>query len=152
MPALRSSVTVDSVKDQSFDGVFILGGHGPMVELARDFTLHELIARHDAEGKLTAALCHGPAALVYAKRSNGEPFFKGRLAAGFTNTEELLAGLKDMVPFLLEDAIKESGADFHSELVPVLSHVEQDGNLLTGQNPHSSDALATKLFEALPPR
>lgn len=151
LQALRSSVTLDSVKDQSFDGVFIPGGHGPMVDLARDSALHELIARHDAAGKLISAMCHGPAALVYAKRSNGEPFFKGRRATGFTNTEEWLAGLKDVVPFLLEDAMKDSGADFHSGLVPMLSHVEQDGNLLTGQNPNSSAALATKFVEALSP-
>ena len=151
LQALLGSVTIESVKDQSFDGVFIPGGHGPMVDLARDSTLHGLIARHDTAGKLIAAMCHGPAALVYAKRTNGEPFFEGRRATGFTNTEERLAGLKDVVPFLLEDAMKESGADFHSGLVPMLSHIEQDGNLLTGQNPHSSAALAAKLVEALSP-
>ena len=107
MLALSSRVKVDSVKDQSFDGVFIRGGHGPMVDLSRDSTLHELIARYDAEGKLVAAMCHGLPAQVYAKRSNGEPFFKGRRATGFTNTEERLAGLKDVVPFLLEDAMED---------------------------------------------
>ena len=147
--ALRSSVTLESVRDQSFDAVFIPGGHGPMVDLAHDSTLHALVARHDAGGKLIAAVCHGPAALVHAKRSNGEPFLKGRRATGFTNTEERLAGLKDVVPFLLEDAMKDAGADFHSALVPMSSHVERDGNLLTGQNPHSSAAIAAKLVEAL---
>lgn len=80
-------MTVDSVKDQSFDGVFIRGGHGPMVDRARGAALHELSARHDSAGRLIAAMCHGPAALVDAKRSNGEPFFKGRRAPGFTHTE-----------------------------------------------------------------
>ena len=151
LQALLGSVTIESVKDQSFDGVFIPGGHGPMVDLARDSGFPELIARHDAAGKLIAAMCHGPASLVYAKRSNGEAFFKGRRATGFTNTEERVAGPKDVVPFLLEDAMQDSGADFHSGLVPMLSHVEQDGNLLTAQNPNSSAALATKLVEALSP-
>jgi putative intracellular protease/amidase len=54
-----------------------------------------------------------------------------------------------VVPFLLEDAMKSAGADFHSALLPMLTHVEHDGNLLTGQNPHSSAALADKLVEAL---
>lgn len=152
LQALRNSVTLDSVKNETFDGVFIPGGHGPMVDLARNATLHALVTRHDAEGKLIAAICHGPAALVHAKRATGEPFLKGRRATGFTNTEERLSGLKDVVPFLLEDAMKEAGADYHSALVPLLSHVERDGNLLTGQNPHSSAALADKLVEALSPR
>lgn len=151
LQALRSSVTLESVKDQSFDAVFIPGGHGPMVDLAHDATLHALLARHDTAGKLIAAVCHGPAALVHATRGDGEPFFKGRRATGFTNTEERLAGLKDVVPFLLEDAMKGSGADFHSALLPMLNHIEHDGNLLTGQNPQSSGALAKKLVEALSP-
>ncbi len=152
LQALRSSVTLQSVANQTFDAIFIPGGHGPMVDLAHDATLHALVARHDAAGKLIAAVCHGPAALVYAKSGDGEPFFKGRRATGFTNAEETLSGLKDVVPFLLQDAMKKAGADFHSALVPMLSHVEYDGNLLTGQNPNSSAVLAKKLVEALLPR
>lgn len=152
LQALRSSVTLDSVKDRSFDAVFIPGGHGPMVDLAHDATLHALLARHDQAGKLIASVCHGPAALVHAKRASGEPFLNGRRATGFTNTEERLSGLTDVVPFLLEDAMKSAGADFHSALLPMLSHIERDGNLLTGQNPNSSAALAEKLVEALTTR
>lgn len=147
--ALRDSATLASVKDQTFDAVFVPGGHGPMVDLAHDATLHALVARHDAAGKLIVAVCHGPAALVYAKRASGEPFLQGRRATGFTNTEERLAGLKDVVPFLLEDAMKAGGADFHSALLPMLSHIEHDGNLLTGQNPNSSEALAKAMVEVL---
>jgi putative intracellular protease/amidase len=152
LESLRHSVTLESVKDQAFDAVFIPGGHGPMMDLAHDATLHELLARQDAAGRLIAAVCHGPAALVNAKRADGAPFLKGRRATGFTNTEERLAGLKDVVPFLLEDAMKGAGADFHSALVPMLSHVEHEGNLLTGQNPQSSAALAKKLVDALTKR
>lgn len=149
LASLRSSVTLDAVKDQTFDAVFIPGGHGPMVDLANDATLHALVARHDAAGKLIAAVCHGPAALVNAKTATGQPFLKGRRATGFTDTEERLVGLHDVVPFLLEDSMKSAGADFHSALLPMLSHVEHDGNLLTGQNPHSSAALAKRMVEAL---
>ena len=67
----------------------------------------------------------------------------------FTNTEERLAGLHDKVPFLLEDAMKAQGADFHSALLPVLSHVERDGNLIMGQNPKSSHAIGKAMVEAL---
>jgi putative intracellular protease/amidase len=150
--ALRHSVALDSVKEAHFDAIFIPGGHGPMVDLANDATLHALVARHDAGGKLIAAVCHGPAALVNARRSSGEPFLKGRRATGFTNTEERLVGLTDVVPFLLEDAMKSSGADFHSALVPMFSHIERDANLLTGQNPHSSAAMAKEMAEALSKR
>ncbi len=149
LEALRRSVTLASVRDETFDAIFIPGGHGPMVDLAHDATLHALVARHDANGKVIAAVCHGPAALVHARRADGQPFFQGRRATGFTNAEEFLARLKDVVPFLLEDEMKASGADFHSALLPLLSHVEQDGHLITGQNPNSSEAVAKALVETL---
>ncbi|MEO5689007.1 MAG: type 1 glutamine amidotransferase domain-containing protein [Burkholderiaceae bacterium] len=147
--ALRGSATLASVENQEFDAIFIPGGHGPMVDLAHDEVLHRLVARHDGGGKLIAAVCHGPAALVYAQRADGSPFFEGRRATGFTDTEERLAGLHDQVPFLLEDVMKSKGADFHSALLPMLSHVEHDGNLLTGQNPRSSEAIAKAMVGAL---
>ena len=149
LEALGHSVTLASVKDATFDAIFIPGGHGPMMDLAEDATLHTLVARHDAAGKVIAAVCHGPAALVHARRADGQPFFQGRRATGFTNAEEFLARLKAVVPFLLEDEMKASGADFHSALLPLLSHVEQDGNLITGQNPNSSEAVAKALVAAL---
>ena len=68
---------------------------------------------------------------------------------GFTNTEERLTGLHDKVPFLLKDIMKAQGGDFHSALLPMLSHVERDGNLLTGQNPKSSEAIGKAMVEAL---
>ena len=149
LAALRNSVTLASVQHEDFDAIFIPGGHGPLVDLAHDKVLHDLVARHDAGGKLIAAVCHGPAALVYAQRADGAPFFEGLRATGFTNTEERLAGLHDEVPFLLEDVMKSKGADFHSALMPMLSHIEHDGNLLTGQNPRSSEAIAKAMIGAL---
>jgi putative intracellular protease/amidase len=149
LAALDSSVTLASVQHDGFDVIFIPGGHGPMVDLAHDSVLHQMLARHDAAGKLVAAVCHGPAALVYAKRADGTPFLEGRRATGFTDMEERLAGLHDKVPFLLEDVMKSRGADFHSAALPLLSHIEHDGNLLTGQNPRSSQALAKAMVNAL---
>jgi len=149
LAALRNSVTLASVQHEDFDAIFIPGGHGPLVDLAHDKVLHDMVARHDAGGKLIAAVCHGPAALVYAQRADGAPFFEGRRATGFTNAEERLAGLHDEVPFLLEDVMKSRGADFHSALMPMLSHIEHDGNLLTGQNPRSSEAIAKAMIGAL---
>ena len=149
LSALRTSVNLASVQDEVFDLIFIPGGHGPMVDLAHDKILHHMLARHDASGKLIAAVCHGPAALVHAQRADGAPLLAGRRVTGFTNTEERLVGLHGQVPFLLEDAMKSQGADFHSSLLPMLSHVEQDGNLLTGQNPRSSEALAEAMVAML---
>jgi putative intracellular protease/amidase len=147
--ALQSTVALQSVANEEFDLIFLPGGHGPLVDLAGDSTLRDMLARQDAAGRLIGAVCHGPAGLLAVQRGDGSPLLKGRRVTGFTNTEERLAGLHDKVPFLLEDAMKAKGADFHSALLPMLSHVERDGNLLTGQNPKSSQAIGKAMVEAL---
>ncbi len=149
LSALHTTRTLASVKDESFDLIFLPGGHGPLVDLATDATLQEMLSRQDADGKLIAAVCHGPAGLLHVRRRDGSPLLKGRRVTGFTNMEERLAGLHGQVPFLLEDAMKDQGADFHSALLPMLSHVERDGHLITGQNPKSSEAIGKAMVEAL---
>ena len=149
LAALRSTAPLTTVRDETFDLVFLPGGHGPLVDLATDAVLQDLLSRQDAAGRLIGAVCHGPAGLLHVQRRDGSPLLKGRRVTGFTDTEERLAGLHDKVPFLLEDAMKAQGADFHSALLPMLSHVERDGNLLTGQNPKSSHAIAKAMVEAL---
>lgn len=149
LSALQSTRTLASVKDDAFDLIFLPGGHGPLVDLATDATLQQMLSRQDADGKLIAAVCHGPAGLLHVQRRDGSPLLKGRRVTGFTNMEERLAGLHGEVPFLLEDAMKEQGGDFHSALLPMLSHVERDGHLITGQNPKSSEAIGKAMVEAL---
>ncbi len=149
LSALHTTRTLASVKDEAFDLIFLPGGHGPLVDLASDATLQEMLSRQDAEGKLIAAVCHGPAGLLHVRRREGSPLLKGRRVTGFTNMEERLAGLHDKVPFLLEDEMKAQGGDYHSALLPMLSHVERDGHLITGQNPRSSEAIGEAMVEAL---
>ena len=149
LAALRSTLTLESVRNEEFDLIFLPGGHGPLVDLVENRTLQDMLSRQDAAGRLIAAVCHGPAGLLGVRRRDGSPLLKGRRVTGFTNIEERLAGLHDKVPFLLEDAMKAQGGDFHSALLPMLSHVERDGNLLTGQNPKSSQAIGKAMVEAL---
>lgn len=149
LAALQTTVALNAVQHEEFDLIFLPGGHGPLVDLASDPTLQDMLSRQDAAGRLIGAVCHGPAALLAARREDGAPLLEGRRVTGFTNTEERLAGLHDKVPFLLEDAMKAQGGDFHSALLPLLSHIERDGNLLTGQNPKSSPAIGKAMVDAL---
>lgn len=72
----------------------------------------------------------------------------GRKVTGFTNGEEAAVGLTDVVPFLLEDMLKASGAEY-SKGRDFGAHTVQDGLLITGQNPASSEEAAKKLLAAL---
>ena len=53
------------------------------------------------------------------------------------------------VPFNLEASLKERGSNYKKVLIPMTSHVEIDGNLITGQNPFSSKEIAEAVMKKL---
>ena len=148
--ALANTVKLSSVSADDYDAVFFPGGHGPLWDLAEDRDALALIERLYAAGRPVAAVCHGPAVLRRAKGADGAPLVKGKSVTGFSNTEEAAVGLTDVVPFLVEDALKANGGRY-SRAEDWASHAVVDGNLITGQNPASSEATARALLEALAP-
>ena len=148
--ALANTVKLSSVSADDYDAVFFPGGHGPLWDLAEDRDALALIERLYAAGRPVAAVCHGPAVLRRAKGADGAPLVKGKTVTGFSNTEEAAVGLTDVVPFLVEDALKANGGKY-SKADDWASHAVVDGNLITGQNPASSEATARALLEALAP-
>ena len=119
-----------------------------MFDLAKDPECGEIILSFYNDGKPISAVCHGSAAFL-STESIDKNFLNGRTISCFSNTEEALAMKKDNVPYLLEDALKEKGANIKTALVPFTSHVEKDGIIITGQNPMSAGPTAKKLIEVL---
>ncbi|WP_337848009.1 type 1 glutamine amidotransferase domain-containing protein [Sphingomonas sp.] len=145
---LASTLKLAEIDVAGFDGVFYPGGHGPLWDLAESATSKALIETALASGKPVALVCHAPAVLKSVTAPDGAPIVKGRKVTGFTNAEEDAVGLTDIVPFLLEDALREQGAEF-SNVSPFEPHVVADGLLITGQNPPSSEPTAHALLDAL---
>jgi putative intracellular protease/amidase len=139
---------LSEMKHEDFDAVFYPGGHGPLWDLSTDYNSIKLIEDFYNHQKPISFVCHAPAALVNAKAPNGEPLIKGKNVTGFSNTEEEAAKLTKVVPFLLEDELKKQGA-LYSSGSDWSSHVKQDGLLITGQNPASSEAVANLLLTML---
>ncbi|MDU0372365.1 type 1 glutamine amidotransferase domain-containing protein [Hymenobacter endophyticus] len=146
--ALTSTVTLDSVSAADYDAVFYPGGHGPLWDLAEDKKSIELIETLYAAGKPVAAVCHAPGVLRHVKAANGEPLVKGKSVTGFTNTEEEAVQLTNVVPFLVEDMLQENGGDY-SKGADWAPYITQTGNLITGQNPASSEPAAEALLKML---
>jgi putative intracellular protease/amidase len=142
---LTTTHKLADVRADAFDTVFYPGGHGPMWDLPDNPASIALIEAFLAAGKPVATVCHAPVALVNVRDSRGEYVVKGRDVTGFTNSEEAAMGLDHVVPFLLEDRLRQRGARFHGgpDFVPF---IQEDGLLLTGQNPASSEAAARALL------
>jgi len=145
---LANTVRLDSVSQQGFDAVFYPGGHGPLWDLAEDPNSIELIESFSAANKPTAFVCHAPGVLRHVKTPDGKPLVEGKKVAGFTDTEEAVMKLTDVVPFLVEDELKAKGGLF-SKVDDFESYVIEDGLLITGQNPQSSAAAASILLKRL---
>jgi putative intracellular protease/amidase len=148
-PELAAPKSLSDVDIDAYDAVFIPGGHGPMEDLAHDPDLGRILTTADATGKVIAPLCHGPAALLSANKPGGAWLFAGRTLTVFTDEEEHLNKTADRAPWLVETFLKARGATVRSATEPWGSNVVVDGNLISGQNPGSSKALAEKVVEVL---
>jgi putative intracellular protease/amidase len=148
MAKIEASVKITDVSATPYDAIFLPGGHGTMWDLPKSEALSALLSAAWAQGKVLAAVCHGPAGLVNAKDEAGKPVVSGRRVAGFSNTEEKAAGLDKAVPFLLESRLRELGGHYESgpDFQPF---AVSDGRLVTGQNPASSDKAAQLTLEAV---
>lgn len=146
--ALANTTKLAEIRAGDYDSVFFPGGHGPLWDLTNDRHALSLIETMLAAGKPVALVCHAPGILMNVKASDGTPIVKGRTVTGFTNSEEDAVHLIDVVPYLLEDELKDQGAKF-SATADWAVHVVQDGLLITGQNPASSKEGARTLLNAL---
>ena len=145
---LANTGKLAEVKAADFDAVFYPGGHGPLWDLAESRDSINLIETMIAAGKPVATVCHAPGVLRHVKAPDGSPLVKGKKVTGFTNTEEEAVGLTKIVPFLVEDMLKQNGGDY-SKVGDWQSYAITDGILVTGQNPASSEAAAEALLKLL---
>jgi putative intracellular protease/amidase len=146
--ALTGTHKLAEAVGQTFDAVFYPGGHGPLWDLAEDRDSIRLIETMFAAGKPVAAVCHAPAVFKHAKNKDGAPLVQGKSVTGFSNSEEAAVGLTDVVPFLVEDMLKGNGGIYQSQS-DWQAFAITDGNLVTGQNPASSEEAAKAVLALL---
>ena len=131
-----------------FDAIFLPGGHGAMWDLPKDQDVTRAVEAAYQANKIIAAVCHGPAGLVAAKRPDGKSILHGKRINAFTDDEEAAAGLTQVVPFALETRMRDQGGVFE-KAANWQPFAIRDGNLITGQNPMSSALVAQHVLEAL---
>lgn len=146
--ALATTAKLAGITADGYDAVFYPGGHGPLWDLAQDAASRRLVEAFDKDNRPIGAVCHAPGVLRGVRGRDGKPLVAGRSVTGFSNAEEAAAGLTDVVPFLVEDMLKEMGG-IYSKGPDWTAHVLVDRNLVTGQNPASSVMAAQEILALL---
>jgi putative intracellular protease/amidase len=144
MNFLAHSTVLSEINAADFDGVFVSGGHGLLWDLADNNILNQLLEAFYRDDKPIGAVCHGVVGLVTLQNDQGALLVKGKQLTGFSNSEEESSGLTGVVPFLLETKLVSLGA-LYSKGANYVNHVVADGNIVTGQNPASSEEVAKKI-------
>ncbi|MGV3765005.1 MAG: type 1 glutamine amidotransferase domain-containing protein [Chitinophagaceae bacterium] len=145
---ITNTLTPEKVNPEAYAAIFYAGGHGAVWDLPSNDAIANIAAQIYENNGLVAAVCHGPAGIVNVKLSNGEYLVSGKKVNGFTNEEEELVKLTNVVPFLMEDKLKERGGKYEKS-APWQPHVTVDGRLITGQNPQSAKGVGEAMKKAL---
>ncbi len=144
---LSQTKKLETIDASDYEGVFYPGGHGPLWDLAVDLNSIELIENFYSGMKPLALVCHAPGVLGNTRYKN-EPLVRNKEVTGFSNHEEEIMQLTNVVPFLVEDKMNQMGAKY-SKGENWKSYVKIDGKLITGQNPASSEEAARALLRML---
>lgn len=151
--ALRKTKCGDDVDMSGAAAIFYAGGHGPMFDIPKAETIGRKVSAFYNAGGVVGAVCHGPAGLCLLRDSNGNPIVKGKRVTCFTNAADIQIGLTapDLIPFYVEDRLKEQGATFVVEPEGNLwgANVVVDGKLVSGQNPASATGTAEAIVKLL---
>ncbi|NRA60645.1 MAG: type 1 glutamine amidotransferase domain-containing protein [Psychrobium sp.] len=145
---ISNTTPLSKISSDDFDAVFYPGGHGPLWDLTDNVVSINLLQSFLSSDKAIAAVCHASAAFLNIKLASGEFAIKGKTVTGFTNSEEAAVELTDVVPFLLQDELISRGGDYQSAQ-DWHAFAVQDGLIITGQNPASSELAAQKLLSHL---
>lgn len=146
--ALANTQPLSTVNEDDYDAIFYPGGHGPLWDLAEDPHSIRLLEQFYKADKPLGLVCHAPGVLRHVKQPDGRPLVAGRHVTGFSNTEEDAVQLTNVVPFLVEDELRQQGGQY-SKAPDFEEHVVTDRKLVTGQNPPSSAATANALLQLM---
>ena len=146
--AFGNTLGLEDIDATDYDGLFIPGGHGPLWDLASNEKSGRIILNFLGQEKPVASVCHGVAALIKAAELQ-QGLLEGKKITAFSNAEETLVFRNDNIPYKLETRLKELGADYQSATIPFTSHLEEDGLLITGQNPASATGVGEAIVAAL---
>jgi putative intracellular protease/amidase len=149
MALLENTLSPDDIDSADYDAIYFTGGHAVMYDFPDSDGLQRITREIFERGGVVSSVCHGYCGLLNTKLSDGSYLIAGRRMTGFAWREEELARVDKLVPYNAEAEAKNRGALYEKATLPFVSYTVVDGNLVTGQNPGSAKATATKVAELL---
>lgn len=149
MARLKTTLPASLINPTQYKAIYYTGGHGTMWDFPNNKDLKKISEQIYRQGGMVTAVCHGVAGLLPLQDDQGQPLISGRTVTGFSNTEEVLAGIKSQVPFLLQDELSKRGARYKKALIPFTSYAVTDDRIITGQNPQSGGEVGKALLKRL---
>lgn len=146
---LASTARPDEIDPADYDAIYFTGGHAVMWDFPDDEGLQSITRAIWERGGIVSSVCHGYCGLLNTTLSDGSLLVAGKHLTGFSWTEEVLAGVARKIPYNAEEEMKRRGALYEKAFLPFVSHAVVDGRLVTGQNPGSAKATATKVAALL---
>ena len=159
-PKKLSDLLADPDQLNSFDVLFIPGGHAPMTDVLHPNWLQnneynpetaQLLAHFHKNNKITSAICHGSAVLGAAPVVDGEWMYKGykmtcvSMAAEYLTEDIPFFGIGGHMPDYPVHILERLGGVVKTKMLS-LSNVVDDRELITGQDPYSAKELGEKLL------
>ena len=148
---LEDTPSLSELDLDEFDAIMVAGGQSPMFTFRDNERLKGAIRHFYEAEKPTAVYCHGTAALVDLKLSDDSYLVDGKTVTGFANVEEDFSDTfvgQRLMPWRLEDALKERGANYVSGGL-FKAFAVRDGRLITGQQQYSGRKVAQMVIDAL---
>ncbi|MEU6860181.1 type 1 glutamine amidotransferase domain-containing protein [Glycomyces sp. NPDC046736] len=152
MALLEDTASPDAIDPVDFDAVYFTGGHAVMYDFPDSEGLQRITRAIWERGGVVSSVCHGYCGLLNTTLADGSLLVAGRRLTGFAWQEEVLARVDKLVPYNVEEAMRERGARYEKAKVPFVSYTVGDGNLITGQNPGSAKATAERVAARLTAR
>jgi putative intracellular protease/amidase len=128
------TLRLGDIQPADYDAIYFAGGNGAMWQFPESEDVHRVVREFYESGKIVSAACHGTAALLNTRLSDGSYLMAGKKVTGFSNAEENYLQQAEVMPLLLQNAFTERGASY-VEAEPWTPNVVVDGRIISGQNP-----------------
>jgi len=146
--ALKNTLAPREINPAEYTAIYYTGGHGVMWDFPDNQEIQSIARDIYAHHGYLLSVCHGIAGLLNLQDEPDHYLINGKNITGFTTAEEILAGKKNVVPFLNRDVAISHGAHFQKKRF-YTDYVVQDGQVITGQNPFSVRSVARQFIKEL---